>query len=313
MLAGNAQLCPFCEQSVSSNSARLCRPRRERRVVLGIVRLVTLILGMSNVDGIYLSADYRVTDGTTGKLIDDASNKMIDVQYPPFDGPRALMAFSGLAEVSGVPTGTWMRETLRGESEVIDASMAHLQRRLDRDVGPRRRPLIINALVVHGQRRHLGALSNVKLSGDVKRTFGYYMQELTQGFVFANGSGTAPLVANGQFERIRRQLGKWPRKTLDYMKLLAEINRVVAAEVSTVSPFCQVAFIAGKAPHSGETKVFTDRGESVPFEMAMILYGVDTTVLTRQMPEQLAAVKRGEDVAFTPDPDESNEAVRRRP
>jgi hypothetical protein len=61
---------------------------------------------MSKAEGIYLSADYRVTDARTGKLIDDASVKHLRVDYPPDQaGPKALMAFTGLARLrDGTPT-----------------------------------------------------------------------------------------------------------------------------------------------------------------------------------------------------------------
>jgi hypothetical protein len=39
--------------------------------------LMTLILGMSKPEGVYLSSDYRVTDARSGKLIDDASVKFL--------------------------------------------------------------------------------------------------------------------------------------------------------------------------------------------------------------------------------------------
>jgi hypothetical protein len=110
---------------------------------------VTLILGMSKPDGIYLSVDYRVTNSRTGRLLDDASVKHLQVTYPPDKtGPRALLAYTGLAILpDGTPTGTWIRETLRGESEVFDVSMGHLRGRLERDIARLREALIINVLV----------------------------------------------------------------------------------------------------------------------------------------------------------------------
>ena len=38
---------------------------------------LTLLLGMSKAEGIYMSADYRVTDARSGRLIDDASTKFL--------------------------------------------------------------------------------------------------------------------------------------------------------------------------------------------------------------------------------------------
>ena len=126
---------------------------------------MTLILGMSKAEGIYLSADFRVTESSTGRLVDDTSVKLLDVQFPPEGGTRALIAFTGLAILpDGTPMGTWLRETIRGELEVPDQAMAHLRTRLDRDVARLRIGFILNALLIegqHGERRLFGAFTNL--------------------------------------------------------------------------------------------------------------------------------------------------------
>jgi hypothetical protein len=133
---------------------------------------VTLILGMSKPEGICICTDYRVTESGSGKLIDDASIKFLTVHYPPLDtGPKALFGFAGLAILrDGTPTGTWLRETLRGENEVIDDSMAYLRERLDRDVGPLRQPLIVSVFVLEPGRRLFGCFTNLKRVAGTKIT-----------------------------------------------------------------------------------------------------------------------------------------------
>ena len=82
---------------------------------------MTLILGMSKPEGIYLSADFRVTEHPSRRLIDDAAVKLLDVQFPPDGGTRALIAYTSLAILPDTtPVGTWLVETMRGESEVPD-------------------------------------------------------------------------------------------------------------------------------------------------------------------------------------------------
>src|ERR1700748_3500493 len=98
---------------------------------------VTLIIGMSKPEGIYLSVDYRITNSSTREIINNTAIKSLMIHYSPTDngGPRVLLAFTGLAELpDGTPTLTWIRETLRGEDEVIDQSMNHLRKRLNRDI-----------------------------------------------------------------------------------------------------------------------------------------------------------------------------------
>jgi hypothetical protein len=166
---------------------------------------------MSKDEGIYLSVDYRVTDTRTGALLDDASVKHLTVHYPPLEGgPKALLAYTGIARLpDGTPMGDWMRETLRGESEVFDVSMKHLRERLDRDLAGLGHPLIVNALVVHEGRRYFGGVSNVRANPGggptLNPTFGYLMNELTEPMVIGNGSGAARVLADRHLEKLMRR------------------------------------------------------------------------------------------------------------
>jgi len=270
-----------------------------------------------------MSADYRVTDARSGRLVDDSSVKFLTVHYPPDgDGPKALLAYSGLAILpDGTPTGTWIRETLRGESEVFDQSMAHLRARLDRDVAALRIPLIVNALVVHGERRYFGGLSNLTIDARKRRTvidsFGYTMQELQEPFAFANGSGAAVVIADRHLELVRAQLAVRPRKTMDHMRLLATVNRRVAAsgKTNTVSPFCQVSFINADERTSPVSHVFVEQGEEVPFEMPILLFGIDLSGMTRRFHERADTFFQTKDPQDMSDLDAAaiNEELKRRP
>lgn len=116
---------------------------------------VTLILGMSKPEGVYMSVDHRVTLSGTRRIVTDAASKLVHVHYPPHDrGVRALFAFTGDAVLpDGTPTGQWIRETMRGECEGPNESLAHLRERLGRDFGRFRKALIVNFLAVQDERR----------------------------------------------------------------------------------------------------------------------------------------------------------------
>ncbi len=156
---------------------------------------MTLILGMSKPEGIYLSVDYRVSKN--GALVDDASVKFLTVHFPPEKtGPRALIAYTGVAFApDATPVGDWLMQTMRGQTETFDASMQHLRSRLDRDFGGylyrHRTPLIVNVLATERDWRFLGGFTNLKKDGRITRSFDYVMEQLTDPCVFANGSGTA--------------------------------------------------------------------------------------------------------------------------
>lgn len=121
-----------------------------------------------------------------------ASVKFLSVHYPPDkNGPRALLAYTGLARLpDGTQMGEWIRETLRGEVETFDQSMRHLLNRANRDLARLKRPLIINALVVHESGRYIGGISNVaKESNLLWPEFEYSLDRVDKPFVFGNGSG----------------------------------------------------------------------------------------------------------------------------
>lgn len=294
------------------------RPPRQYACVM------TLILGMSKPEGIYLSVDYRVTDSRTGALIDDASTKSLTIHYPPLEsnnGPRVLLGFTGVALLpDGTPTMTWIRETLRGQSEGFDQSMAHFGSRLDRDIGPQGVPLIVHLLVLDKDRRLFGGFTNLRRlasgKGVAQRNFEYVMQELEDPLIFANGSGAVVGVAQGDLARLQPHLGVVPREPMNHMKLLASVNRRIANKDRgrSVSPFCQVSFINADDRFGPSTQTFVERGESVPFDASVLLAGVDLTDTLAEFMRNSAPFLQGKATAV---PELSSEifknALKRRP
>lgn len=289
---------------------------------------MTLILGMSKPEGIYLSADFRVTDPRAG-VLNDASVKLITVHFAPLQtGSRALIAYTGLAALpNGLDVGTWLVETMRGEEDYPDEAMAHLKSRLNRDIAPLRRGLIVNALIVegeHGERRLFGGITNMRWnpSGqtEVLPEFEYVMNELTEPTYFANGSGAIGAIAEKHLDLARAQLNVRPRRALDHMNLLASINRKVAAKVKTVSPACLVAFIPAERPkpHVSDSRfgpsahTFAERGESAPAIMPFLLSGIDLSQMMLEAMAALAAAKAGTSAPPQINVDAMNRLLRRR-
>jgi hypothetical protein len=279
--------------------------------------LVTLIIGMSKPEGIYLSVDYRVMKGGVRK--DDDYIKHLTIHYPPLDkgGPKVLLGFTGMAELrDGMPTLTWIRETVRGEVEVIDQSMAHLRERLNRDIAPQRELLIINLLVLEPYRRLFGAFTNGRfVSGriTVMPKFQYVMHVLNDWTIFANGSGAQRLVNDGHLVRLTPHLGVVPKDPVNHMNLLAGINRQVAAKENSVSPFCNVSFIPSGDRFQPTSRSFTEPGETVPFAMPLILAGLDTTSMTTEFMRSSEAFFKGETSDLKFGEDKLNKDIKRRP
>lgn len=281
---------------------------------------MTLILGMSKPEGIYLSVDHRVTEWSTRKFVDDETIKSLMIHYPPLNdsGPKVLLGFSGLAILpDGTPTITWIRETLRGETQVIDASMAHLRERLNRDIALSRSPLIINLLVLEKDRRLAGAFTNARFrAGRITAIghFEYVMTELEDWFIFANGCGADRLVKDGHLVRLQPHLSVIPRKPMNHMNLLAGINRQVAARDDRVSPFCKVSFINADGRFQSASESFTNRGETAPSEMTILFGGLDLTDLTRDFMRNAQAFFDGRATSLpNPDAGEMNRRIQRRP
>jgi hypothetical protein len=279
---------------------------------------VTLILGMSKAEGIYLSVDHRVTDSRTGRKLDDASVKFLTVHYPPEkEGAKALLAYTGIAQLpDGTPVGDWLRETLRGETEVPAVSMHHLHQRLDRDLAALGHGLIVVVFAIQEDRRYVGGFSNTNANGDVLQSFTYRMDELTGPVAFASGSGSAPANADGHLDILRKQLNVRPRHPREHMKLLATMNRRVAKVENSVSPHCHVSFINADdryGPTIGPAcEVFHQHGESVPFRMPILHWGADLSYMFEEAARALRAFDAGTDPPAI-DPDEVNKHQRRRP
>ena len=98
---------------------------------------MTLVMTLIRPEGIWQSADYRLTSSQTGTVLDDAAPKQLSILCPPLpDGPKVLLAFTGLAEAPGrEPMLQWIRETIRGEQRYIMPMLDHLRDRLTRDIG----------------------------------------------------------------------------------------------------------------------------------------------------------------------------------
>lgn len=266
---------------------------------------MTLILGMSKAEGIYMSSDYRVTDLRTRKVLDDSSVKFLEAHYlPDKTGPKVLFGYTGVARLpDGTETGDWIRETLRGEmDEGFDQAMAHLQERLDRDFGGLGHVLIIVILAMLGNRRYSGGLSNLKLDGEVLPRFEYVLHEYEEPFVFAAGSGAEVVVSTEDLELLKSQRYIWPRRISDHMGLLAGVNRRAAAKDGSVSPFCHVSFVNDDDRTRPQSMSFLEPGEvPLPFHMPVITMGIDLSHLAQTFVEKRDF-----------DPSEINEHLRRR-
>lgn len=138
------------------------------------------------------------------------------------------------------------------------------------------------------------------------------MKEVGDSFLFANGLGAVTALGDQKLAKMQSLLGIVPRDVADHMKLLAIVNRRVAVKDPSVSPFCHVSFINADGRFSPISKTFTEGGESVPFEMALILGGLDLTEVARRGMESMEAFRAGLPAMPQPDAAQMNEETKRR-
>lgn len=276
---------------------------------------MTLILGLSKPDGVYLSVDYRVTNEDTGEILDDYAVKFLTVQYwPEGAGPKVLFAYTGLAQLwGGMPVGRWLRETLRGETETIDQSMELLMTKLNQSIAPFGKGLCILGAVVAGGSRYLVQITNTTDWKTIEPKFAFIQPLALDGYgsSFFAGSGQAGLIAGGYRELLKSQAGVRPRRAWEHMNLLATINRRVAEADpgGPVSPYCHVTYMGDEDDWTPRCQAFYERGEEpVPFSLPMIVYGIDVTNVMDQM---MGAVERDEHPTL--DPDQIRRNLKRRP
>jgi hypothetical protein len=292
---------------------------------------MTLILAMNKREGIYLSADYRITNAVTRECLDDTRVKHLTVRYPPETGPKALFAHTGVAELpDGTSIADWLRETIRGENEVIDVSMRHVKERLSRDLSrylhKHQALVLIVALVIHENKRFLGGFHNLQPDLSIAKKFTYEMTELTAPGWWAFGS-VRQRVAADHGSKLTAALDVRPRRPKSHMNLLASVNRRVADR--TVSPHCHVAFIPAsdyfatgdESSRGPQSQAFVEHGEAVPFKMPMIINGIDLSITMEHFhqgaQEQFKLMREGKEPGPSPlgslSPDEINKHLKRRP
>lgn len=277
---------------------------------------MTLILTLMRPgEGVWQTVDARVT--ARGKLVDDFAFKQVSVHRA--DG-TLLLAYTGLAELhpSGESMFDWIRSTIRGENRNSEGDLLHLRERLNRDVARSRYarvPVIIVAVGVLGVRPDANTplqdrrmvrwiLTNLTWPNGptrparVVREFQLEGEWVDKPVGFSLGSGSNPVLRSpSDLALLRRGLEHRPNKPLDYLGLLAAVNRRVAPLAGgTVSPWCSGTYM----PEIGQelqSRSFSERGDPEsphPIGIDAIVFGIDLTESTRHLRQQLTASLKGQ-------------------
>jgi hypothetical protein len=240
---------------------------------------MTLNLTVLTTATIYQSADFRLTDGRTGKPFPDPSDKMVTISYASWSG---FVTYTGVGlDLYGRPVSRLLAEWLTGAEEMSMDEMADLIRsRADTWMGSIRR--------VHGPYRH-----TFVLAGFVdQRPRAYVVSNFQRGggmpfaisssFIVApvsarrstkvivtGRSDCVPRAARRRLERVIHQRRGDPAYVRN---LLQDENRDVAdtsCSADTVSPECTV-YSCDSAGH-----VRSIRAEGVPGATLHLHEGID--------------------------------------
>ena len=255
---------------------------------------MTLILTLIRPEGVWQSADHRVTQKT--KVVSDVTTKQL--HWTSSAGPNALhllFGFTGLAEIDRTPTMQWVRETIRGRAWVIDDLLRHLTERLTRDVGKSRfwaTPLgLVGGLLEPPGRRYFLEIANIPRQGEkVSRDFHLKVVSVATSELFVAGSG-APYVTKQDINLVRAQANRRPRLWEDHAGLLAAVNRRTAKRepARSVSKTCQVTYVTTETEGASGKFFFYDRSSLDYTLSGTVIGGLDLT-------DMMDAVRRRTDV-----------------
>lgn len=280
---------------------------------------MTLLITAIRPEGVWQSADHRLTRVGDGAIVDDATPKQVSVNCGPREeSPRILLGFTGISAMPDrTPIIRWIRETLRGYTMTLDDVVNLLEERLKRDFRPfsSQYPLLLSGGVVQPQRRWLVEIGNVDADWNPVGTFGVGVTPIDGVAAFARGSGSRFLGRTDR-ELVVKQLQRRPRQWEDHQRLLAAVNRRAANADNngkgTVSPWCQVSEMRVGETHI-HTRQFHKKGlePAVPTRMDAIVHGYDASVFVDDMLKSLLKPKTCKEMTHKASREELDDLGRR--
>jgi hypothetical protein len=254
-------------------------------------------------DGIWSSADHRLTSYPGGKLITDSSDKQLVAQCP--DG-SALVSYTGLGRVDGLDVSAWVREVLRGESRTVDEMLIDLREQATARIGRQAARARVPHAFIFGAflrgRPWAGEIRNVRsledlAAGRVQSEFETAAFEVTGRSLIRAGSGHLAIQPHDL--ALLEKIGpRRPRRPEDFMRVLADVNRRAAESPrpasKTVSRACSVVFMPPSG-HDVKREWFGPEEERhlAPPGFSHMLFGIDAGELMSTMFEQMALRKQG--------------------
>jgi hypothetical protein len=241
---------------------------------------VTLNITLLAIGVIYQSADFRLTDASTNKLISDSSTKVVTLQYPNWHG---FVTYTGVGRWHRRDTSQWIVDWLQGNSDAkledaIDALSVNGTKWLDdirRATRTRHKHTFIVASFVESVAQ-LTVVSNFEdcagrsdsnpaagLSASGRRFLGRPVVTLTGG-----GKAAVSRQQRRQLERLAQQHPEDPARLRNALSRLNATAAKSPLARGAISPECSV--LSMRADGQG----FHEVSDTSKIEPRTIMYGM---------------------------------------
>jgi hypothetical protein len=210
---------------------------------------MTLILGLAAPNGFWLSSDYRLTDPSTGKLVDDWSPKSITVRCS--DGV-AIMTYCGVGKIGNEHATRWLIRQLEGQRRSLYEAVMRVRdgatvafKRLGWARSPMCKHLFIVAAFQWGE-PWLAEITNLPPEGwrkDCLPVDHFYAdaRRIEKPNIIMAGIREAVQLEEDK-ELLRRARDVRPRHPAEFLRLLATINR--RATSPGISKACETTWLS---------------------------------------------------------------------
>jgi hypothetical protein len=274
---------------------------------------VTLAITIAAPWGIFQASDHRLTHWPSGRLVDDHSVKHVGLRST--DGGM-LLTYTGLGLIGTSHVSDWVRGTLRGESRTVDESLIHLRQRATARLG-----LISAKAGIHHAfcvgcflRNEPWAVVIANTESDNGKpdfsrpptsTFETYAFRAGNGFAIIAGGGVAAMSAE-DLAFVQKIAHLPPRNASDYRQALANVIRRSANSKrlghETISETSLTAYMPPQLDGvRSEWHWWGQASPPVDTPVPFLLFGIDTTDITRHLLKKAAATQLGKGSPSGPD------------
>lgn len=240
--------------------------------------------------GIWQSSDHRLTDPTTGKLVDDYSMKHISLSCP--DG-SALITYTGIGRVKSTDISDWLRGTLRGRGRSLDDSFIAIRELATKWVSPiaaRKHHLFFNIGAFLGGNAWVVQIGNNQLTPDWRNlppTSDFHTSAKrieNQPMVVISGAREA--VTDADIQLLGNVSQRKPRRPQDFRKLLAAVNERAAHAAGPRGPISSACVTAYMPPAGEPIESETHGGDGGTYRPVPVIFrGIDLTDWDRVLGE----------------------------